>query len=51
MMTLPIEFYEIYLIDSESKPVAAISLSNIIRSPREKSLKSLQAHELVTISG
>jgi magnesium transporter len=48
---LPVEFYEIYLIDSESKPVAAISLSNIIRSPREKSLKSLQAHELVTISG
>ena len=47
---LPVEFYEIYLIDSESKPVAAISLSNIIRSPREKSLKSLQAHELVTIS-
>ena len=48
---LPVEFYEIYLINSESKPVAAISLSNIIRSPREKSLKSLQAHELVTISG
>ena len=48
---LPIEFYEIYLIDSSSQPVAAISLSNIIRSSREKSLKSLQSHELITISG
>ena len=48
---LPIEFYEIYLIDSSSQPVAAISLSNVIRSSREKSLKSLQSHELITISG
>ena len=48
---LPIEFYEIYLIDSTFKPVAAISLSNIIRSPRNKSLKNLQAHELIIISG
>ena len=48
---LPIEFYEIYLIDSSSQPVAAISLSNGIRSSREKSLKSLQSHELITISG
>ncbi|MDA9905141.1 magnesium transporter [Hyphomicrobiales bacterium] len=48
---LPIEFYEIYLIDSSSQPVAAISLSNVIRSSREKTLKSLQSHELITISG
>ena len=48
---LPIEFYEIYLIDSSSQPIAAISLSNVIRSSREKSLKSLQSHELITISG
>ena len=48
---LPIEFYEIYLIDSSSQPVAAISLSNVIRSSREKSLNSLQSHELITISG
>ena len=48
---LPIEFYEIYLVDSSSQPVAAISLSNVIRSSREKSLKSLQSHELITISG
>jgi len=47
---LPIEFYEVYLIDSSFKPVAAISLSNIIRSPRDKVLDSLQSHELVTIS-
>ena len=48
---LPIEFYEIYLIDSSTQPVAAISLSNVIRSSREKSLNSLQSHELITISG
>ena len=39
------------MIDSTFKPVAAISLSNIIRSPRNKSLKNLQAHELIIISG
>ncbi len=48
---LPIEFYEVYLVDSFFKPVAAISLSNIIRSPRDKVLDNLQSHELITISG
>jgi magnesium transporter len=48
---LPIEFYEVYLVDLSFKPVAAISLSNIIRSPRDIVLDSLQSHELVTISG
>ena len=47
---LPIEFYEIYLVDNSSKPIAAISLSNIIRSSRDKNLKDLQSHELVMIS-
>ena len=47
---LPVEFYEIYLVDNYSKPIAAISLSNIIRSSRDKNLKDLQSHELVMIS-
>ena len=47
---LPIEFYEIYLVDNSSKPIAAISLSNIIRSSRDKNLNDLQSHELVMIS-
>ena len=47
---LPIEFYEIYLVDGLSKPIAAISLSNIIRSSRDKSLKDLESHELIKIS-
>jgi magnesium transporter len=47
---LPIEFYEIYLVDGSSKPIAAISLSNIIRSSRDKSLKDLESHELIKIS-
>ena len=47
---LPIEFYEIYLVNDSSKPIAAISLSNIIRSSRDKSLKDLESHELIMIS-
>ena len=47
---LPIEFYEIYLVNDTSKPIAAISLSNIIRSSRDKSLKDLESHELIMIS-
>ena len=47
---LPIEFYEIYLVNDSSKPIAAISLSNIIRSSRDKSLKDLETHELIMIS-
>jgi len=47
---LPIEFYEIYLVNESSKPIAAISLSNIIRSSRDKSLKDLESHELIMIS-
>ncbi len=47
---LPVEFYEIYLVNDSSKPIAAISLSNIIRSSRDKSLKDLESHELIMIS-
>ncbi len=47
---LPIDIYEIYLVNDSSKPIAAISLSNIIRSSRDKSLKDLESHELIMIS-
>ena len=47
---LPIEFYEIYLVNDSYQPIAAISLSNIIRSSRDKSLKDLESHELIMIS-
>ena len=46
---LPNEFYEIYLIDPYFKPVATLSLSNILKSNRSNRLEDLKSNHFVTI--
>ncbi|MEC7734801.1 MAG: magnesium transporter [Pseudomonadota bacterium] len=46
---LPNEFYEIYLIDPYFKPIATLSLSNILKSNRSSRLEDLQSNHFVTI--
>ena len=47
---LPNEFYEIYLIDPSFKPIATLSLSNLLKSNRDDKLENLQSSHFVTIS-
>ena len=47
---LPSEFYEIYLIDPSFKPIATLSLSNLLKSKRDNKLENLQSNHFVTIS-
>ena len=46
---LPNEFYEIYLIDPYFKPIATLSLSNILKSNRSNKLENLKSNHFVTI--
>ena len=46
---LPNEFYEIYIVGPTFKPIAALSLSNILRSERTNKLENLKSDHLVAI--
>jgi magnesium transporter len=43
---LPDEFYDIFLIDPANKPVGAVPLSRVLRSPRTVALTDLRSKEL-----
>jgi magnesium transporter len=43
---LPETFYDIILVDPRYRPVGAVPLSHMLRSPRQHLLKELEQHEL-----
>jgi len=46
---LPDLFFNIWVVDTGFKPIGFVPLSNIMRSPREKSLQDIMDDSLVTI--